>query len=239
VREGRWLGVDIVVVERGVVGLSCVCGRGALEGWRGICNVVGSCMMYLLHLFYQERSYLIRCCHHNSGVVVFTTTTTITTKLPHPKRPKTKMAPIITASPSTYLTQPGALSSLPKKKTASKSFQSKSGGLHNINLTLSTRARRHGGRTSNSHIDLSNPNLPARDRQRLTQLEKTLPKLNGVVPAGVGKARGRKKGKRFVEDKESMLEILRLVNQVKEEKIEQKLEKGVSALQLYFPLLVL
>ena len=43
------------------------------------------------------------------------------------------------------------------------------------------------------------------------------------------KARGGKKGKRFVEDKESMFEILRLVNDVKEEKIGEKLEKGVSS----------
>lgn len=94
---------------------------------------------------------------------------------------------------------------------------------------MSTRARRRGptSTTSSAHIDLSNPHLPQRDRQRLAQLEKTLPKLNGVVPAGISKARrGGNKGKRFVEDKESMFEILRLVNEVKEEKIEEKLEKG-------------
>ncbi|KAF8457271.1 hypothetical protein BGX38DRAFT_1160200 [Terfezia claveryi] len=125
------------------------------------------------------------------------------------------MAPIITASTSTHISQPGTLSSHPKKKPL-KSFKSKSGGLHNINLTF-------------AHIDLSNPHLPQRDRQRLAQLEKTLPKLNGVVPAGISKARRGgvgNKGKRFVEDKESMFEILRLVNEVKEEKIEEKLEKG-------------
>ncbi|KAF8427426.1 60S ribosomal subunit assembly/export protein loc1 [Tirmania nivea] len=134
------------------------------------------------------------------------------------------MAPTVTASTSTHLSQPGTLASRAAKK--SRSFKSKSGGLHNIGLTLSARARKRAAAAPSPRIDVSNPHLPARDRQRLAQLEKTLPKLNGVVPAGVTKARGGKKGKRFVEDKQSMLEILRLVNEVKEEKIEEKLEKG-------------
>lgn len=144
------------------------------------------------------------------------------------------MAPTITASTSTYLQRPGYLSSAPKKKTSSRSFKAKSGGLHNINLVLNTHRSKKPTKSSNSHIDLSNPHLPQRDKARLAQLEKTLPKLNGVVPAGVTKpGQGKKKGKKFVEDKESMLEILKMVNEVKEVQIEEKLEKGVCLLAIY------
>lgn len=163
------------------------------------------------------------------------------------------MAPTITASTSTYLQRPGHLTSLKhhkkKKKRvlktsqAGKSFQSKSGGLHNINLVLSTHERQHHRRRGNAaHIDLSDPSkLRKKDKARLAQLEKDIPVLNGVVPAGVARARrngsakgtaaagaGKKKGKKFVEDSETMYEILRMVNEIKEVKVEEKLEKGVG-----------
>ena len=160
------------------------------------------------------------------------------------------MAPTITASTSTYLQRPGHLTSLKhhkKKKKVLKtsqgrSFQSKSGGLHNINLVLSTHERQHHRRRGNAaHIDLSDPSrLRKKDKARLAQLEKDIPVLNGVVPAGVSRAgrngnskgaaggSGKKKGKKFVEDAETMHEILRMVNEVKEVKVEEKLEKGVG-----------
>ena len=66
-----------------------------------------------------------------------------------------------------------------------------------------------------------------KDVAKLAQLEKQIPKLNGVIPAGVSKPKsGKKKGKVFVDDKETMLEILKMVNDAKEVKIEEKLDKG-------------
>lgn len=66
----------------------------------------------------------------------------------------------------------------------------------------------------------------ARDARRAA-VEKTLPPLNGVVPAGVRKnGTGKKRGKVFVEDKAAMQSILAMVNDVKESQIAEKLEKN-------------
>ncbi|KIV91015.1 hypothetical protein PV10_05607 [Exophiala mesophila] len=62
-------------------------------------------------------------------------------------------------------------------------------------------------------------------KQRVyTDKELDLPKLNMITPAGVTKpARGKKKGKVFVDDHESMMTILALVNAQKEGQIESKM----------------
>lgn len=62
-------------------------------------------------------------------------------------------------------------------------------------------------------------------KQRVyTDKELDLPKLNMITPAGVTKpARGKKKGKIFVDDHESMMTILALVNAQKEGQIESKM----------------
>lgn len=62
-------------------------------------------------------------------------------------------------------------------------------------------------------------------KQRIyTDKELDLPKLNMITPAGVTKpARGKKKGKIFVDDHESMMTILALVNAQKEGQIESKM----------------
>ncbi len=47
-----------------------------------------------------------------------------------------------------------------------------------------------------------------------------------ITPAGVQKPRGKKKGKIFVDDKESMMTILAMVNAEKEGQIESKMMKA-------------
>ncbi len=49
-----------------------------------------------------------------------------------------------------------------------------------------------------------------------------------IVPAGVQKPKGMKKGKVFVDDQESMMTILAMVNADKEGQIESKMMKAVS-----------
>jgi 60S ribosomal subunit assembly/export protein LOC1 len=53
-----------------------------------------------------------------------------------------------------------------------------------------------------------------------------LPTLNMITPAGVTKPKGKKKGKIFIDDKESMMTILALVNAEKEGQIESKMIKA-------------
>ena len=50
-----------------------------------------------------------------------------------------------------------------------------------------------------------------------------MPTLNGIVPAGVTKPKGKKKGKVFVEDEEQMMTILKIVEAEVEGHIEGKM----------------
>lgn len=71
-----------------------------------------------------------------------------------------------------------------------------------------------------------NPVKPKKKRQRVyTDKELGLPALNMITPAGVQKPKG-KKGKIFVDDRESMMTILAMVNAEKEGQIESKIMKA-------------
>ena len=70
-------------------------------------------------------------------------------------------------------------------------------------------------------------NKPRKKKKRIySDKELSLPTLNMITPAGVTKPQGKKKGKIFVDDKESMLTILALVNAEKEGQIESKMIKA-------------
>ncbi|KAI9689423.1 MAG: 60S ribosomal subunit assembly/export protein [Bathelium mastoideum] len=59
-----------------------------------------------------------------------------------------------------------------------------------------------------------------------TDEELGIPTLNMITPAGVQKPKGKKKGKVFVDDQDSMMTILAMVNAEKEGQIESKLMKA-------------
>ncbi|KAH6655089.1 hypothetical protein BKA67DRAFT_657048 [Truncatella angustata] len=59
-----------------------------------------------------------------------------------------------------------------------------------------------------------------------SEKELDLPKLNMVTPIGVEKPKGKKKGKVFVDDRESMTTILALVQAEKNGEIESKMIKA-------------
>ncbi|KAF3931518.1 hypothetical protein ABW19_dt0206336 [Dactylella cylindrospora] len=65
---------------------------------------------------------------------------------------------------------------------------------------------------------------PLKDRYTDAQLK--LPTLNGIIPAGITKPRGKKKGKVFVEDKDTMMGILELVNETVDGVIQGKVERN-------------
>ncbi|KAL2432512.1 60S ribosomal subunit assembly/export protein LOC1 [Exophiala dermatitidis] len=65
-----------------------------------------------------------------------------------------------------------------------------------------------------------------RKQKTYTDKELNLPTLNMITPVGVQKPRGKKKGKVFVDDRESMMTILAMVNAEKEGQIESKMIKA-------------
>ncbi|EGR52577.1 uncharacterized protein TRIREDRAFT_21388 [Trichoderma reesei QM6a] len=63
-------------------------------------------------------------------------------------------------------------------------------------------------------------------KKTYTAEELGIPTLNMITPVGVEKPKGKKKGKVFVDDKESMTTILSLVQAEKEGHIESKIMKA-------------
>jgi 60S ribosomal subunit assembly/export protein LOC1 len=61
---------------------------------------------------------------------------------------------------------------------------------------------------------------------RYSEAELKVPQLNGIRPAGVAKPPNAKKGKNFVDDKESMNAIMALVMAEKEGNIESKMMRA-------------
>ncbi|THY13820.1 hypothetical protein D6D01_08260 [Aureobasidium pullulans] len=65
---------------------------------------------------------------------------------------------------------------------------------------------------------------PQKKKKRVyTDKELNIPTLNGIRPAGIQKPNGVKKGKTFVDDKESLMTILAMVQAEKEGNIESKM----------------
>ncbi|KAH6868846.1 60S ribosomal subunit assembly/export protein [Alternaria rosae] len=59
-----------------------------------------------------------------------------------------------------------------------------------------------------------------------TEKELDIPALNGIIPAGIAKPKGVKKGKKFVDDPASMMAIMSVVNAEKEGHLESKIAKS-------------
>lgn len=74
------------------------------------------------------------------------------------------------------------------------------------------------------------PNSHRQDKKKkkrvYTEKELGIPALNGILPAGVAKPKGTKKGKTFVDDGEGMMAILAMVQAEKEGDIESKIMKA-------------
>ncbi|KAI2621719.1 hypothetical protein GGR54DRAFT_76938 [Hypoxylon sp. NC1633] len=73
-----------------------------------------------------------------------------------------------------------------------------------------------------SAVDL----LKKKKKKVYTEKELGIPELNMITPVGVTKPKGKKKGKVFVDDKESMNTILAMVQADKDGEIESKMIKA-------------
>ncbi|KAL6242687.1 60S ribosomal subunit assembly/export protein [Rhinocladiella similis] len=79
---------------------------------------------------------------------------------------------------------------------------------------------------SHANGGAANAKVSKKRARTYTDKELGLPALNMITPVGVQKRRGKKKGKIFVDDKESMMTILAMVNAEKEGQIESKMIKA-------------
>ena len=101
-----------------------------------------------------------------------------------------------------------------KSKSSSKPTSSKS-----------KKSKPHA--TKADQIKTKPSSTPAKKKQRqYTDAELGIPKLNGIVPAGIQKPKGKKKGKVFVDDRESTLTIMAMVMAEKDGQIESKMMKA-------------
>jgi 60S ribosomal subunit assembly/export protein LOC1 len=71
------------------------------------------------------------------------------------------------------------------------------------------------------------PKVDLRRKKKVyTEKQLDIPTLNMITPVGVQKPKGKKKGKVFVDDAESMLTIMAMVNADKEGQLESKMAKA-------------
>jgi 60S ribosomal subunit assembly/export protein LOC1 len=116
-------------------------------------------------------------------------------------------------------------------RSSSKPAKPKSGSKSSAVTSSKPRPKSAGKRPTPEQIKTKpgthNPVKPKKKKQRVyTDKELGLPALNMITPAGVQKPKGKKKGKIFVDDRESMMTILAMVNAEKEGQIESKIMKA-------------
>ncbi|KAI1375159.1 60S ribosomal subunit assembly/export protein loc-1 [Hypoxylon crocopeplum] len=88
------------------------------------------------------------------------------------------------------------------------------------------KSKRKGPAVSKQVKGKNVPGLLKKKKKVYTEKELGIPELNMVTPVGVTKPKGKKKGKVFVDDKESMNTILAMVQADKEGEIESKMIKA-------------
>jgi len=117
-----------------------------------------------------------------------------------------------------------------KPRTGSSKSGQKGGKKPSGNGSTSKPKRKPGASQPATQVKTKPASAPPKKKQRIyTDKELGIPKLNMITPAGVQKPKGKKKGKVFVDDQESMMTILAMVNADKEGQIESKMMKAVSS----------
>ncbi|KAF2836900.1 hypothetical protein M501DRAFT_205872 [Patellaria atrata CBS 101060] len=110
---------------------------------------------------------------------------------------------------------------IPKNKPSSKNGSKKDG----VTKALSKKSKNRLSKPQT--IKPQKSHVPQKKKKRVyTEKELGIPKLNMITPVGVEKPKGKRKGKVFVDDQESMMTILAMVNADKEGQIESKMIKA-------------
>ncbi|KAL8742182.1 MAG: hypothetical protein Q9190_005296 [Brigantiaea leucoxantha] len=115
------------------------------------------------------------------------------------------------------------------KNSGNKDRQVKKSSKSSAPKAVSTKASKvHRAKAPPPKQQKTKPVLaPVKKKQRLySEKELDLPRLNMITPVGVNLPQGKKKGKVFIDDQESMMTILAIVNADKDGQIESKLMKS-------------
>ncbi|KAF2016750.1 hypothetical protein BU24DRAFT_209399 [Aaosphaeria arxii CBS 175.79] len=116
----------------------------------------------------------------------------------------------------------GKLGSAAKKPSGSKPKGSAPTGISKRQQKSQTLLKPGGAQKTKSK-----PVNNGRKKKRVyTEAELDIPKLNSIIPAGIAKPKGQKKGKIFVDDAESMIAIMSVVNAEKEGQVESKIMRA-------------
>jgi 60S ribosomal subunit assembly/export protein LOC1 len=92
-------------------------------------------------------------------------------------------------------------------------------------LSKSRKGKSHA--TKADEVKTKRSSTPAKKKQPVyTDAELGIPKLNGIVPTGIQKPKGKKKGKVFVDDRETTMTIMAMVMAEKDGQIESKMMKA-------------
>ncbi|KKA29030.1 hypothetical protein TD95_002184 [Thielaviopsis punctulata] len=124
----------------------------------------------------------------------------------------------------------GRTATIKNKAALNKANQAKEKAMRNKPPTGVVKAKKQKGtppssapKTASGLVEL----LRKRNKKKVySEKELDLPALNKITPIGVVKPKGKKKGKVFVDDKESMATILAMVQAEKEGQIESKIMKA-------------
>ena len=121
---------------------------------------------------------------------------------------------------------PGGAKSSSKTTKPKRSSKKSSSTAPSSSRPKSSSTKRPPAQQVKTKPGVHNPTKPKKKRKVYTEKELSLPALNMITPVGVQKPRGKKKGKIFVDDRESMMTILAMVNAEKEGQIESKMMKA-------------
>ncbi|RAO72126.1 uncharacterized protein BHQ10_008138 [Talaromyces amestolkiae] len=114
-------------------------------------------------------------------------------------------------------------------KGPSKNSSSKGAKTSSFKVSKSSKSSK-GKRPPPKEVKSQSRSAPKQQKKtktrEYTEKELDLPSLNMITPVGVQTPRGKKKGKVFVDDQESMMTILAIVNAEKEGQIESKMIKA-------------
>ncbi|PSR94332.1 hypothetical protein BD289DRAFT_472549 [Coniella lustricola] len=121
-----------------------------------------------------------------------------------------------------------------RTKTVKNKHATKGSGIKNSKLAkrpesdpvVKARRTKDGQKPAVKPGQLAKEMNKKRKKKVYSEKELGIPELNMVTPVGVEKPKGKKKGKVFVDDRESMTTILSMVQAEKEGQIESKMMKA-------------
>jgi 60S ribosomal subunit assembly/export protein LOC1 len=133
------------------------------------------------------------------------------------------MAPTKPSTGGSKSRKPSGGSSSSKKSSKSKAKPTGSAptGISKRKAKSLSLAKPGGAQKTKSNT--SSSKLPKKKKRVYTEAELDIPTLNSIIPAGVAKPKGQKKGKKFVDDAVSMRAIMSVVSAEKDGAVESKI----------------